>query len=433
MSLAFWNCSDNTSDFPVDPTVMQEGVRFEKRPGGAMMYYKLPDNSDIFGINVRYKDARDFDILKTGGYAGDSLLLDGFNEAREGITAQLTLVDNNNNESSPIEVTFSTEDSAPYTFLNSVNVESSWNGFQLSYQSPEVVTGMAHVFYLGTNPTNHQPDTILVRSFPIAEHGDTIVFSLKQARDKNTVIVRSEDYRGYRVGQRVWEDLLSYTPEKFPLTADNFECASSMESETSKAGKSYLFDGDTKGIEKFTYGDFYGEQLYTFVGNAGTAGDTPTPMYVDLGEPKVIASVRMYAMLAMNQVFAGNVNLAFYDALLPCDVSVYGSNNKAADEWVFLGSYKEEPSTPYDDRWSYGCMSDTYMNPVVSVEQFAERDSIYLEVGIPASEQEYQYLKIVINDTFFMDNVWMGGIVDYNTAGFVSFSELEVYVKKEDL
>lgn len=55
------------------------------------MRYRLPADPDILSIRVRYQDAFGKEILRTGSYACDSLFLVGFNEARQGVLASITL------------------------------------------------------------------------------------------------------------------------------------------------------------------------------------------------------------------------------------------------------------------------------------------------------------------------------------------------------
>ena len=62
-----------------------------------------------------------------------------------------------------------------------------------------------------------------MKSFPILKGGDTLTFPLAQMREKNTIIVRTEDYRGYRVGQKIWPDIESYISERLPLTENDFD------------------------------------------------------------------------------------------------------------------------------------------------------------------------------------------------------------------
>lgn len=126
-----------------------------------------------------------------------------------------------------------------------MKVSSSWNGFQVIYKSPSVVTGMAHVFYLGTNPMTQQEDTILVTSFPIKLGGDTLNFTLQQERPINTIIVRSEDFHGYRVRQEIFPEIDAFRTEKWPMTPAEFnDFGLSQESNDSQNSVQYLFDGE---------------------------------------------------------------------------------------------------------------------------------------------------------------------------------------------
>ena len=158
---ALFACEDDDSAF--DPSTEGLEIKFTPVAGGAMMHYNLPNNSDIFAMNIRYKDWQGLDVLKACGYSGDSVLLDGFTRSQEGIKAQISFVNQNNEESGAMEYQFSTLDSAPWSFFDDLTVRSSWNGFQVIYKSPSVVTGMVHIFYLGTNPLTQEPDTILRR------------------------------------------------------------------------------------------------------------------------------------------------------------------------------------------------------------------------------------------------------------------------------
>ena len=47
--LAFWRCNDDDS-FSFGSLMSQENIRFKAQPGGAMMYYKLPDKSEILAL-----------------------------------------------------------------------------------------------------------------------------------------------------------------------------------------------------------------------------------------------------------------------------------------------------------------------------------------------------------------------------------------------
>lgn len=207
VGLSLFACKDDeviSFDVPVE---FRQELSFRPIPGGSVMHYYLPANSDIFGVRVRYNDARGMEVVKEGSYLTDSIQLLGFNEARQGVTAQLSFFNNQMAESEPMEITFDTYDSAPVAFFDSLTVTPFWGGFSVSYRSPETVQGMAHVFYIGTNPLTKQPDSILMASTPIVEGGDTLNFVLQQKQESTTVVVRTEDYRGYRVKQEIFPDL----------------------------------------------------------------------------------------------------------------------------------------------------------------------------------------------------------------------------------
>lgn len=60
-----------------------------------------------------------------------------------------------------------------------------------------------------------------MKSFPITLSGDTLEFVLQQKLDKATVVLRTEDYRGYRVKQKIWKDVDIYSVEELQLTEMN--------------------------------------------------------------------------------------------------------------------------------------------------------------------------------------------------------------------
>ncbi|WP_274973104.1 DUF4959 domain-containing protein, partial [Butyricimonas sp. An62] len=213
-------CEDDDSIFELSTDGLE--VKFTPVAGGAMMYYKLPNNSDIFAVNVRYKNWQGQDVLKTSGYSGDSLLLDGFTRGLEGINARISFVNHHNEESEALDYQFTTLDSAPWSFFDDLIVRSSWNGFQVIYKSPSVVTGMVHIFYLGINPLTQKEDTILMQSLPLSQQGDTLNFIQQQERSSNTIIVRTEDFQGYRVRQEIYPDIDAFRAEQWPMSASDF-------------------------------------------------------------------------------------------------------------------------------------------------------------------------------------------------------------------
>ena len=183
----FWACTDDESYFDVE--MPRENISFRPISGGAVMYYTLPQDKGIESIIVRYKDAFGKNIVRSGSYVSDTLMLVGFNEAIKGVKAQVTLCNRNNVESEPIEVTFDTENSGAVAFFEQLEVKPSWNGFMLTYNVPENANGMAHVFYVWKNPTTGESDTLLMSSFAIVGGADTLAFPLKNSGKTNDVVV----------------------------------------------------------------------------------------------------------------------------------------------------------------------------------------------------------------------------------------------------
>lgn len=101
-----WGCQKEEAYF--DVLVPADGLTFSPVEGGAVMHYRLPADEKVYSIRVRYQDGFGKDMIRTGSYACDSLLITGFNEARKGVKAYVTLCDRNDVESEALEVTFDT-------------------------------------------------------------------------------------------------------------------------------------------------------------------------------------------------------------------------------------------------------------------------------------------------------------------------------------
>lgn len=343
-------------------------------------------------------------------------------------------------------MTFNTEASAPYAFFDSLRVVSSWDGFQLMYTAPEVVSGMYHVFYIGTNPMTQLPDTILVESAPIVKGGDTVLFALQQDRPMNTVVVRTEDHRGFRVKQGVWQDVETYYTAKVDSSELKFIDVRGLNvrSEKDKLDIKYLFDGDVKGQQRMQGG--VGTELYSFLAGPWAVG---APFIVDLKKDVVPAKVRIYAQLENSLIYprynqatgeltgeTGNIWLNRYDTKIPCDVTVYGGNSvdPNSEDWVELGHFEQDPGIAYtyfhssqdapeEDCWAIRCIDyDAY-----DITGLLEAEPAYMEIIFPAHPTRYRYLKLVVNDLF--DNYT--GTGDMNNARYVTMEELEIYVKAE--
>lgn len=458
------SCSDG--DDPIVVDLPQDSFRFTPKMGGAVMHYRLPDRNDVVGIHVRYLDCYGQQILRTGSALCDSLELVGFNEAQSDVECNITLQMTDHTESAPVSAHFSTIDSAPIQFMQSVGIHSGWDGFSMTYSSPEGSegTGMAHVFYLGTNPHSGESDTILMSTINLYDtQGEVFqVYKNKQNVENTTVVVRAEDYRGYMVGQKVFENVASINTAKLDSKNLKIYYDNSLEIPEEMVGLEYLTDGDTKGIRWWETQD---DHIYhTFISDKHGAGEESVPMYIDMGQCRPTSQVRLYAHLNLGdgtcdgrpcfapkawcqghadgsvcqtvQVISGN-----YSNELPCSVTVYGCRN-ASDtqdwgnqQWELLGSFSQDPDLDYEERWCYdaadcgGMYSSTAYRTLAKCEA---ANPIYMPIDFTADGQNegFRYLKLVFNDVFHLD----GGLEENgnykNTFKYITFHELEVYTKK---
>lgn len=429
-------CSkEDTSLF--DVSISPEKISFIPMSGGAIMHYSLPDDKEVMAIRVRYRDAFGQEIMRTGSYACDSLHLLGFNEARQGVKAYVTLCNRNNEESEAVEVSFDTWDSGPIAFFNGLNVIPSWNGFSVIYEVPQNVNGMAHVFYEGKNPLTGEPDTVLINSFTIQSGKDTLNFPLQRGASKNNIIIRTEDFRGYIVKQETFKDVEAYQIEKLDTREIRFEDPEglSIEDPEYQLGSQYLFDGDSKGEICFGLGK---DAFKTYLAGPDCLGKTL--FVLDLQEAKQTAEIRMYAMLFVRRFpdqpnyfepdpgKYGPVWCAYYHNKLPCNVTIYATNDKNnTSSWVKVSHFEQYREIANASRWCERAATGSYDFELKSPDEIRAAEPCYLSLNISATEKPYRYFKVVVDDVYAPSSIWD----DQNPNNFVTLHEVEVYTKKD--
>ena len=417
-----------------DATVGQDAFTFTPVPGGAVMHYKLPNDKEVMSIKVRYRNAQGEEMLRSASYACDSVELIGFNEAQQGVEAFVTLCDRANVESEPVRVTFDTKDSGPVSFFDNLSVTAGWHGFDMKYDVPDGACGLVHVFYLGESPFVSGLDTLLLGTYAFNGGSGEMHFDLQQKADSHTVIIRTEDFAGYMVKEKVWENVGAYEVAQLPATEFTFTPSCNVvDDPESKLGVSYLFDGDTKGLVNFPIKNV--NEYYTFLAGPDAIG---APFIFEFDEPKQIAEVKLYAMLNLNGrtiPYKGNIMPysdiwnGQYQNKLPCSFTIYGTNNKDdQSSWVELNAYEELPSTPNENRWSQYCISNDGNTPrLQDAEAVEAADPCVVTLQVRATEEPYRYLILVVNDTYDAKYAW----VDQNPDNYVTLHELEVYTKAE--
>lgn len=458
-------CSDDKEDVGVKIDPPTNGFTFKPAPGGSIMHYTLPDNDQITGVSVSYVDEYGRTVRCSGSATCDSVELVGFNNAQDKVDAQVEYIMRDQSKSAPIDVTFSTLNSAPVEFLNSVNALSNWGGFSLSFKNDAEAKGMVHVFYLGIDPLSQKADTILMNSFYLEK--DTVVqyknYRMQQnVGDKVTIVVRTEDFRGNMVGEKSWNDVPLLEEKLINWGTDfDFFCDRIVTDEIGKTGIQYLFDGDKTGVSQTKEENFINvmySALCTFIAGPNAFGDDAAPWYVDLKRNRVVANIKMYAMQDWwdyqtshyidNRGYycdAGYYVSDWWERRTPCEVTVYALKDNGTtptsyedfnpddDNWVKLGYYYQSPSLSYKDRY---CPHVSSAGGNDSYYTFADMQNAvpeYLEVVCPAAEQGegYRYLKIVINDTFALSANTNGNDSPENKQKYVIVQEMEINTAKD--
>lgn len=444
--LTIVSCKDEENTFL--PSCGSEAFSFTPMAGGAVMHYKLPVENDIMGLNVRYKDFRGKDVLYSASALSDSLTLTGFNQAQSNVPAEVRLVNKNGEESKPIAVSFSTYDSAPYAFFDHVKVASGWNGFSVTTDNPKGATGMGHVFYLGKDPRTGEPDTILINSFNLTEGKDTMKFEVKQESPENTIVIRTEDFRGYMVREESYPHIISYNTEKLDPSKFDFYCDKSVEDPEYMIGKEYLFDGDINGVNHYI--DLDGKHLRTFIAGPQAIN---APMYIDMHKNLLTAKINIGAIADVNTylTFPKYLNKIFWGACfvdkMPCEVEVYGAkddNGSATDwdskQWVRVASFSESRNIEPARRWCAKTYQ-TFPNGIYdqshiirNKEKAEKADPMLMPLNLMCEGQGegYRYLKIVVKNVFEPadEESEFGLMKGRNVAEYITFNELEVYTKK---
>ena len=442
IGLAFLACKDNEAVF--DAAVPEDGIRFEPTYGGAIMHYAIPENSDICAISASYVNELGEQVLMKGTPYGDTLLLNGFFAPHTDVPVTLAVMDNYDVASATVMKSFSTLAAAPYAVMDSVEVESSWNGIRINTKYEGQATGIIDVFHVGKAPSTGAIDTLYITNIPISAGESSNFINLSEIidTDETTIVLRSEDGLGNFVRTKVFPGVTSYAMEQYPsenLTVSDpggfsYEyqgVADAAHNYTSMLGLEYLIDGDTKGTRVAAAGDEYPENLYTYVTNVDAQ---ESYVGLALAEPKVIATIRMYRMVCNpdnGPYFDYN-----YQDRLPNHIRVWGTNDPDlaarpdgkdskdhwTADWTLLGEFYQERDA------NAGNWGDGQMVNISSLEEVEAADPIYCDVSCATGMEAFQYIRVEAVDHFA---TWFY-VGDNSSSHYVSYHELEVYVEKEE-
>lgn len=432
--LASVACKDETAVF--DVPVPEESLRFEAVSGGAVMRYTWPKNSDATAICVRYLNERGEEVTMLGTPFVDSLILTGFHTPQTGVPVRITMTDNNNVESVPVEQAFSTLASAPYAFIDSIKVESSWGGVFVESSYTGDVTGLVDVYRVGENPVTKNPDTLYIQNFAISAGKAKNLINLPGEEKETTLVFKTEDGKGNHVRTKIYEGLQKHDMELYPSENLTMQDPGGFSEEYreppvnskfrgySMFGIDFLKDGDKTGAIRLEKGGQYCQLHFSYL----TKPDCTNPyVQVELKEAQVIACVRLYGIIRnmAGSMYDDYFN-SYYSDFLPCHIKVFGSNDASLpmDEWVELAEFRQHSNPQNEASWCNHIRISTLLP-----EDYKNVDPYYAEITCSLEENKYKYIRVMALQHFQTEN---GSATTYgNIQNRYSYQELEVYVQKK--
>lgn len=118
------------------------GTTVRNIPGGAVIYYKIPDDNDLLYVKGVYRINGEEHNVSASIYT-DSLLVEGFNDATSQ-TIQLYCVDRSNNMSDPVDVVIN-PDTPPIRIIGGTfKMGTAFGGVNVTWENP---TGAIMAFY----------------------------------------------------------------------------------------------------------------------------------------------------------------------------------------------------------------------------------------------------------------------------------------------
>lgn len=119
-------------------------VRTESIPGGAILRYKLPDNTDLMYVKATYHVGKGEKKEARASIYSNSLTVEGFGDTNPHRVA-ISCVDRTENEGKPVEVEIVPLTPPVKTVFESVRMDATFGGIYVSFQNPDKASLSFHV------------------------------------------------------------------------------------------------------------------------------------------------------------------------------------------------------------------------------------------------------------------------------------------------
>ena len=249
------SCDKNDEQY-LDVNVPVENITFEPIPGGALLNYKIPKNLGIYAIKAEYLDYKGRNVTVQSTYLSQQLSLHGFINATENIPIKVSYLDVDGAETKVQKLSFNVDDCVARKVLNSVEVSTFWSGFAVRYECEDEPNGLIHIAKVGVDHFTGEIDTLLIETAVIKEGQQCLEYGeFADENNMSKVVVWTEDFRGNIIPNKKFSEIEASIAEV--LQGGNAEEGGfwqiegpSVEDESVKLGMKYLYDGDTKNIQK---------------------------------------------------------------------------------------------------------------------------------------------------------------------------------------
>lgn len=423
------SCSDDDLEY-FSATIPNKNIVFVPADGGALMRYTIPnDQPDIYAIEAKYNDNFGNQNIIRGSYLSNEILLPGFIDAQDNIPVEISLIDKNGIHSEPFIMHFSTGKAIENSIFENMEVLTYWDGFKVKYTSDKASNGFIHVSIIDIDKYTQELDTLIIESETIMEGEQTLYFPNVYNEEDNTtnVVIWTQDKYGNEVKKKVFGKIPA--AKAVLVNPQNFKFyGSSVEEPDIRIGWKYLFDGDSKGLQKL---DGAPGHEYSFVSKKYAVPDE-NHWIIDMQEPHELGAVRIYCNLNIDKKPNSTFFSYYPEHISPSHVKIYATNNIDVEnpdwesvEMKFMGEYSQPNTTSESQRWSYPMWNRD--KRYLKRSELEEADPCYISTNFDIDGVEYRYVVIEIPSTYKGYNAWGWPV---HTDGIVTFSEVEVYEKQ---
>ncbi|HET9569936.1 MAG TPA: DUF4959 domain-containing protein [Bacteroidales bacterium] len=114
-------------------------ITYKPTNGGAILTFTAPTDNDLLYIKAVYTNSLGKEVFKVTSHYGDSIEIDGFNEATPH-KVTLYAVDRSNNASEPAEITVTPLKSFIYLVQESIELKADLGGVRVKWENPDQKT-----------------------------------------------------------------------------------------------------------------------------------------------------------------------------------------------------------------------------------------------------------------------------------------------------